>query len=123
MVKLTGARTIFARLQGEDKPSPLLCYGQVATSSIVGAMACPRPARATASFTRICARCNNRTRTLKLTICLDSRKFLRIHNDTNGLNPLCLHFNGQHEIGSITGAKDQCQLTIDCCQLNTGALW
>src|SRR6266567_507987 len=29
--------------QGEDKPSPLLRYEQVATSSIVGAMACPRP--------------------------------------------------------------------------------
>src|SRR5436305_14916229 len=28
---------------GEDKPSPLLCYEQVASSSIVGAMACPRP--------------------------------------------------------------------------------
>ena len=38
-----GVRTITARLQGEDKPSPLLCYAQVATSSIVGAMACPRP--------------------------------------------------------------------------------
>ena len=31
-----GVRTITARLQGEDKPSPLLCYAQVATSSIVG---------------------------------------------------------------------------------------
>src|SRR5713226_3523816 len=31
--------------QGEDKPSPLLCYADApqADSSIVGAMACPRP--------------------------------------------------------------------------------
>src|SRR2546426_7617055 len=61
---LWGARTIFARLQGEDKASPLLCYEQVATSSIVGAMACPRPARANASLVRTQAHCNNRTRTL-----------------------------------------------------------
>src|SRR5207302_3001821 len=45
-------------------------------------------------------------------LCLDSCEFIRVGHDTNGLNPLCLHFNGQHEIGSITGAKDQCQLTI-----------
>src|SRR6266581_3884986 len=45
-------------------------------------------------------------------LCLDSGEFLRVDHDANGLNPLCLHFNGQHEIGSITGAKDQCQLTI-----------
>ncbi len=31
--------------------------------SIVGAMACPRPAWAAASFARTCARCNNRTHT------------------------------------------------------------
>src|SRR6266566_9981244 len=43
-------------LQGEDKPSPLLCYEQVATSSI---------ARAAASFARTCARCKNRTHTLR----------------------------------------------------------
>src|SRR5713226_2825818 len=31
--------------QGEDKPSPLLCHAEAsqADSSIVGAMACPRP--------------------------------------------------------------------------------
>src|SRR6266536_4330314 len=57
-----------------------------------------------------------------LTICLDACEFVRVGNNTNGLNPLCLHFNGQHEIGSITSAKDHCQLTIDYCQLNTGAL-
>ena len=53
-------------LLGEDKPSPLLCYESVAASSIVGAMACPRPARAAASFTRICARCQNRMHTQAL---------------------------------------------------------
>ena len=55
---------IFLRgLQGEDKPSPLLWTTWRPARSIVGAMACPRPARAAASFTRICARCKNRTRT------------------------------------------------------------
>src|SRR5260221_522644 len=61
---------------------------------------------------------------------LDVCKFLPVHHDPHRLNSLCLHFNTtipkincQHEIGAITGAKDQRQLTIDCCQLNTGALW
>ena len=52
---------------------------------------------------------------------LEACEFLRVRHDTNGLNPLCLHFNGQHEIGSISVAKDQRQLTIDFSQLNTGA--
>ncbi len=38
----TGVRTIFARLQGEDKPSPLLWTMLRPARSIVGAMACPR---------------------------------------------------------------------------------
>src|SRR5216683_1363462 len=54
---------------------------------------------------------------------LDACKFLRVHHDTHRLNPLCPHLDCQHEIGAITGAKDQRQLTIDCCQLNTGTLW
>src|SRR2546425_10730567 len=58
-----GVRTIFARLQGEDKPSPLLWTMLRPARSIVGAMACPRPAWAAASFARTCARCKNRTRT------------------------------------------------------------
>ena len=48
---------------GEDKPSPLLCHEQVAPSSIVGAMACPRPARANASLVGTQAHCKNLTRT------------------------------------------------------------
>src|SRR6266567_7647448 len=48
---------------GEDKPSPLLWTTWRLARSIVGAMACPRPAWAAASFARTCARCNNRTHT------------------------------------------------------------
>src|SRR2546428_11680657 len=45
---------------GEDKPSPLLCYEQVATSSIVGAMACPRPGALTPmQRTRRCCNANS----------------------------------------------------------------
>src|SRR2546427_12985382 len=60
---LKGGRTIVARLQGEDKPSPLLWTMLRPARSIVGAMACPRPARATASLVRTQAHCKNRTRT------------------------------------------------------------
>src|SRR5947209_18599870 len=52
----------------------------------------------------------------------DVYEFLRVGNDTDSLNPLCLHFNGQHEIGSIPGAQDEPQLTIDFSQLNTCTL-
>src|SRR2546422_5699186 len=54
---------------------------------------------------------------------LDACEFLWVGYDTNGSNPLCFHFNGQHEIGAIIDAKDQGRLTIDCCQLNMGVLW
>jgi hypothetical protein len=29
-------------------------------------------------------------------VLLDACEFLRVGHNTNGLNPLCLHFNGEH---------------------------
>src|SRR5438067_200414 len=43
---------------------------------------------------------------------LDMCKFLRIGDKTNCLNMVCLHINGDHQIGSITGTNDQSRLTI-----------
>ena len=42
-------------LQGEDKPSPLLWTTWLSARSIVGAMACPRPAQVVATFAGIYA--------------------------------------------------------------------
>ena len=45
----------------------------------------------------LCAR-NTQQRAcfVTLTICLDACEFLRVGHNTNGLNPVCLHFNGKH---------------------------
>src|SRR3989442_1269781 len=43
----------------QDKPSPLLCYEEVTTSSIIGTMVCPRLARAATPFAGIYTLCKN----------------------------------------------------------------
>jgi hypothetical protein len=44
---------------------------------------------------------------------LDVCEFVRVSNDTNSLNLLSVYFNGQHSKGSISGACNECRLTID----------
>ena len=54
---------------------------------------------------------------------LDVHELVGVHYVTNGLDTLCLHFNGEHSKSSITGARDERRLTIDFCQFHPRALW
>src|SRR2546428_2676816 len=54
---------------------------------------------------------------------LYSCEFLRVGNETNSLNLLCLHFNGQDEQGLAISADDHSRLSVDFRQLHTIVLW
>src|SRR2546421_579989 len=54
---------------------------------------------------------------------LYSCEFLRVGNETNGLDMLSLYFNSQDEQGVATRADDHSRLTIDFSQFNTIVLW
>src|SRR6266567_2480743 len=54
---------------------------------------------------------------------LDACEFLRIGNDTNGSNLLCLYFDRHDAISSISDANDEPRLTIDFSQFHAGTLW
>jgi len=54
---------------------------------------------------------------------LDPCKFLRVGDETNGTDVLCLHFNGQNEEGPVLYTVNEGRLTIDFCYLNTIVLW
>src|SRR3984893_10814686 len=61
--------------------------------------------------------------TRRVRFMLEACEFLRVGNDTNRLNTLCLHLNGEDEQGLTTSADDDSRLTVDFRSFHLMVLW
>src|SRR5207248_2635374 len=61
--------------------------------------------------------------TRRVRFMLEACEFLRVGNDTNRLNTLCLHLNAEDEQGLTTSADDDSRLTVDFRYFHLIVLW